>query len=205
MWFVYLEKILFLVQLWAHYPGVRCVRREVWCCYTFCRCWPTKFIKPDAQSTVIWWRWDNHRSLCPGQPKWKFFLIKGELVFFFFNFFYWSSIFQHIAYNPVLIPSSAPLGAHHTVTPSPCPRPLPLPLVCFPELRVSHVLLPSLLFPTHFLSLPLHPFHYFLFSPNEWDHICLSFSEWLISVSIIPSSSIPVEANSGYLWFLMTE
>ena len=34
----------------------------------------------------------------------------------------------------MLIPSSAPLSARHSVTPSPHPPPLPLPLVYFPEL-----------------------------------------------------------------------
>ena len=35
--------------------------------------------------------------------------------------------------------------------------------------------------------------------------ICLSFSDRLTSLSIIPSSSIHVEANGGYLLFLMAE
>ena len=47
----------------------------------------------------------------------------------------------------MLIPSSAPLSARHPVTPTPRPPPLPLPLVRFPELGVSHVLSPSLIFP----------------------------------------------------------
>ena len=34
---------------------------------------------------------------------------------------------------------------------------------------------------------------------------CLSFSDWVTSLSIIPSSSIHVEANGGYLSFLMSE
>ena len=55
--------------------------------------------------------------------------------------------------------------------PSPRPPPMPPPLVRFPELGVSHVVSPSLIFPTHFLSFPLNPFHYFLYSPNEWDYI----------------------------------
>ena len=52
-------------------------------------------------------------------------------------------------------PVKSPLSAHNPVTPSPCPPPLPLLLVHFPELGVSHVLLPSLIFPTRFLSFPL--------------------------------------------------
>ena len=62
----------------------------------------------------------------------------------------------------MLIPSSAPLSARHPVTPTPRPPPLPLPLVHFPELGVSHVLSPSLIFPTHFLSFPLYSLSLFL-------------------------------------------
>ena len=39
---------------------------------------------------------------------------------------------------------------------------------------------------------------------NEEIH-CLSFSDWITSLSIIPSNSIHVEANGGYLSFLMAE
>ena len=39
---------------------------------------------------------------------------------------------------------------------------------------------------------------------NENIH-CLSFSDWLISLSILPSCSIHVKANGGYLSFLMAE
>ena len=43
-------------------------------------------------------------------------------------------------------------------------------------------------------------------SQLEKDNIhCLSFSNWLTSLSVIPSSSIHVEANGGYLSFLMAE
>ena len=71
----------------------------------------------------------------------------------------------------MLIPSSGPLRARHPFTPTPCPPPLPPPLVRFPELQVFHVLSPFLIFPTHFSPFPFIPFHYFLYSPNEWDHI----------------------------------
>ena len=54
----------------------------------------------------------------------------------------------------MLIPSSAPLSAHHPVTPTPRPPPLPPPLVHFPELGVFHVLSPFLIFPTQFFSFP---------------------------------------------------
>ena len=45
------------------------------------------------------------------------------------------------------------------------------PSVCFPELGVSHVQSPSLIFPSFSLLSPLIPSTIFLYSPNEWDHI----------------------------------
>ena len=67
--------------------------------------------------------------------------------------------------HPVKCPPQCP------VTPTACPPPLPLPLVGFPELGVSHVLSPSLIFSLIFSPFPFIPFHYCLYSPNEWDHI----------------------------------
>ena len=58
-----------------------------------------------------------------------------------------------------------------TQSPPPQPPPLPSPLAHFPELGVFHVLSPFLIFPTYFSPFPFIPFHYFLYSPNEWDHI----------------------------------
>ena len=74
---------------------------------------------------------------------------------------------------------SLTLSAHPIKCPPQCSSPSypitlptsPSATLCFPELGVSHVLFPSLIFPTHFLSFPFIPFHYFLYSPNEWDHI----------------------------------
>ena len=71
----------------------------------------------------------------------------------------------------MFILSSAPLSAHHPVTPTPCPPPFLPPLVHFPELGVSHVLSPFLIFPTHFFSFPLYYLSLFFIFPNEWDHI----------------------------------
>ena len=60
----------------------------------------------------------------------------------------------------MLILPSAPLSAHHPVTPTTRTLPLPLPLVHFPELRVSHVLSSSLIFSLIFSPFPLFPFTY---------------------------------------------
>ena len=68
----------------------------------------------------------------------------------------------------MLIPSSAPLSARHPFT---TPPPLPPPLVRFPELGVFMFCLPFWYFPHISSPFPSIPFHYYLYSPNEWDHI----------------------------------
>ena len=100
------------------------------------------------------------------------------MSFLFFFFFYIYIYIFKLEFNlptysitPSAHPVKCPLSAHHPVTPTPCPPPFPAPLVHFPELVVSHVLSPSLIFPTHFSPFPFIPFHYILYSPNEWDHI----------------------------------
>ena len=61
---------------------------------------------------------------------------------------------------------------------------------------ISHTfLLRSLIFPFTLIYIP---------QVNE-NMQCLFFSDWLTSLSIIPSSSIHFEANGGYLSFLMAE
>ena len=55
------------------------------------------------------------------------------------------------------------------------------------------------------LLLPLFPFLIFYIPRMNETIWWLSFSEWLTSLSIIPSRSIHVEANGGYLSFLMAE
>ena len=71
----------------------------------------------------------------------------------------------------MLIPSSAHLSARHPVTPTPHPPPLPPPLVRFPESGVFMFCLPFWYFPHTSSPFPYIPFHYYLYSPNEWDHI----------------------------------
>ena len=105
----------------------------------------------------------------------------------------------------MLIPSGALLSACHPVTPSPQPISPSATLCLFPRVRsLSWFVSLSNFSP---LSSPLfsyNHFHYFLYSSYEW-YDDLSFSDWLTSLSIIPSSSIHVEANGGYLSFLMSE
>ena len=102
--------------------------------------------------------------------------------------------------HPVKCPPQCP----SPIRPIPHPPPLPAPLVLFPELGVFMISLPSWYFPNVSSPFPYIPFHYYLYSPKEWEHT-LSFSDWLTSLSIKASSSIHVETNVGYLSFLMVE
>ena len=70
-------------------------------------------------------------------------------------------------------------SAHPVKCPPQCPSPIhthPPPTSpsitpsSFPRVRSLYVLSPFLIFPTHFFS-PYIPFHYYLYSPNEWEHI----------------------------------
>ena len=105
----------------------------------------------------------------------------------------------------MLIPSSASLSAHHTFTPTARPPPLPSPRVHCPELGVFMFCLPFWYFPHISSPFPYIPFT-IIYIPQMNENIqCLSFSDWLTSLSIIPSSYIHFEANGGYLSFLMDE
>ena len=64
-----------------------------------------------------------------------------------------------------------PLSARHPFTPIPRPPPLPPPLVRFPELWVFMFCLPFWYFPHTSSPFPSIPFHYYLYSPSEWEHI----------------------------------
>ena len=66
--------------------------------------------------------------------------------------------------HPAKCPPHCPSSSDPNAPPT---SPLPLPLVHFPELGVSHVLSPSLIFSLIFSPFPFILFHYFLYSPNE--------------------------------------
>ena len=68
--------------------------------------------------------------------------------------------------HPVTCPPQcpSPIHLHPPTSPSTTPS-------SFPRVRSLHVLSPFLIFPTLFSPFPFIPFHYFLYSPNEWDHI----------------------------------
>ena len=61
-------------------------------------------------------------------------------------------------------------SARHPFTPTPRPPPLLPPLVRFPELAVFTFCLPFWYFPHISSPFPYIPFHYYLYSPNEWEH-----------------------------------
>ena len=69
--------------------------------------------------------------------------------------------------HPVKCPPQCPSPIH----PHSRPPPLPPPLVRFPELGVFMFCLPFWYFPHISSPFPYIPFHYYLYSPNEWEHI----------------------------------
>ena len=103
--------------------------------------------------------------------------------------------------HPIKCPPQGPshIPPHHPPS-SPSITPTSFPWVrslCSVSLSdISHTfLLPSLIFPFTITYIP---------QTNE-NIQYLSFSDWLTSLSIIPSSSIHLEANGGYFSFLMAE
>ena len=102
----------------------------------------------------------------------------------------------------MLIPSSDP-SVPVTHSPSTLPSSPQSPLVHFQELGVFMFCLPFWYFPHISTPFPYIPFHYI---PQMNENIqCLSFSDCLTSLSIIPSSSIHLEVHGGYLSFLMAD
>lgn len=72
-------------------------------------------------------------------------------------------------------------SARHPFTPTPRPPPLLPPLVRFPELAVFTFCLPFWYFPHISSPFPYIPFHYYLYSPNEWEHIMFVHRTKLVS------------------------
>ena len=69
--------------------------------------------------------------------------------------------------HPVKCPPQCPSHIH----PHPRPSHLTSPLVHFPELGVFMFCLPFWYFLPSSSPFPTSPFHYYLYSPNEWEHI----------------------------------
>ena len=92
-----------------------------------------------------------------------------ELFFFLNNKFIFIGVqFANIQNNTQC--SSRQVPPSGPVTPTPCPPPLPPPLVRFPELGVFMFCLPFWYFLPISSPFPSIPFHYYLYSPNEWEH-----------------------------------
>ena len=103
--------------------------------------------------------------------------------------------------HPIKCPLQCPSHIHHHRPPS-SPS---ITLSSFPWVRsLCSVSLSDI---SHTFLLPYLIFHFsIIYIPQVNENIqCLSFSDWVTSLSIIPSSSIHVEANGGYLSFLMSE
>ena len=135
-------------------------------------------------------------------------VLLGPLVILF-SFFLHLFLFKFNLPTYIIIPSAHPIKC-----PPQCPSPsYPIPPLtspsatrcCCPELGVSHGLSPSLFFPLSFCLSLIIPFT-ISYIPNMSETIWwLSFSYWLTSLSMIPSSFMHVKANGGYLSFLMAE
>ena len=106
----------------------------------------------------------NQRQLsCP----YLFFSYLFLIYLFIYLFIYFLLEFYLPTYS--IIPSAHPIKC-----PPQCPSPSypilpptsPSTTPCFPELGVSHVLSPSLIFPTHFLSFPLYSLSLFFIFPK---------------------------------------
>ena len=107
--------------------------------------------------------------------------------------------------TPSAHPIKCPPQCRSHIHPQPRPPHLTSPLVRFPELGVFMFCLPFWYFPHISSPFPYIPFT-IIYIPQMNENIqCLSFSNWLTSLRIIPSSSIHFEANGGYLSFLMAE
>ena len=124
-----------------------------------------------------------------------FFLFKFKLVTIQCSLGFRGRTQWFISYisHPVLIPKSAFLNAYHPFNPfSP---PLQQPSVLFSVFRSLLWFTSLSVFILFFLSFPcVHPLN-FSNSTYEWNHI-ISVFLWLISHSIIPSSSVHVVANN---------
>ena len=129
-------------------------------------------------------------------------------LFCFFYFYFFNLIFYFLEFTCKLVSiewnndfRSRFLSAPCPFSPSPLPLPLPQPSVCSPYWWVSSVLSPSLFL--YYVCFPSLMFICFVsYIPHMSEVIWfLSFSDWLISLSIIPSSSIHVVANGKISFF----
>ena len=126
----------------------------------------------------------------------------------FLSFSFFSNKFTFIGIQFAHIQNNTQCSARQYTShihPHPHPPPLPSPLVHFPELGVFMFCLPFWYFPHISSPFPYIPFT-IIYIPQMNENIqCFSLSDWLTSLSEIPSSSIHFEANGGYLLFLMSE
>ena len=103
--------------------------------------------------------------------------------------------------HPVKWPPQCPSPIH----PHPPPTSPSITPSSFPELGVFMFCPPFWYFPLISSPFPYIPFHYHLYSPNEWEHTMFVLLQLTYITQDNTSSSIHVEANGGYLSFLMAE
>ena len=143
---------------------------------------------------------------------------RGVIGKLFIYFFFFLLVFNLLTYR--ITPS-----ARHPFTPTTRPPPLPPPLVRFPELAVFTFCLPFWYFPHISSPFPYIPFHYYLYSPSEWEHtmfVLLQLSyftqhntfqfhprwskRWVFVVSNVwarPTFSLPSYSESPMTWMLL--
>ena len=109
----------------------------------------------------------NTLQFHPRWSKWWVFVISFFLVI---NLFFIGVQFPNIQNNTQCSSRQVPPSVPITHSP-PRPPPLPPPLVRFPELAVFMFCLPFWYFPHISSPCPYIPFHYYLYSPSEWEHI----------------------------------
>ena len=103
--------------------------------------------------------------------------------------------------HPVKCPPQCPSPFH----PHPRPPPFPPPLVCFPVLGVFMFCLPFWYYLPISSPFSSIPFHYYLYSPNEWDHIMFLLLRLTHFTQHNTLQFHPHRSKSGYLSFLMAE
>ena len=103
--------------------------------------------------------------------------------------------------HPIKCPPQCPSHIHI----HPCPPPLPSPLVRFSELGVFMFCLPFWYFPHISSPFPYIPFHYYLYSPSEWEHTMFVLLQLTYFTQHNTFQLHPHWSNGEYLLFLLDE
>ena len=107
--------------------------------------------------------WDTQRSCYKLQDL--------QIISYFFVYFFIGVQFASILHNTQCSSHQVLPSVSITILPTTHPPTLLPPLVRFPELGVFMFCLPFWYFLHISSPFPYIPFHYYLYSPNEWDHM----------------------------------